>query len=265
MKKIIIFIGIVLLVLPKVDAQEKIEVPLSQPGKSFSVDLGLIEGSIKVVKYSAQNLIIETSSGKKATPQMKDGMRKISGGGAFDISVEENANKIKINTGLPTSNMFVTLHVPAYGGSYNLKTINNGNIHIEGVSGEFELSNVNGLIVLNNVSGSAVASTINGDIKASFDKVTPNTPMAFSTLNGKVDLSFPAALKVNIKARTDQGDIFSDFEISALKSSQKVVRKSEKGYTKIEANEWVTGSINGGGPEIMVKTFHGDIYIRKGK
>lgn len=264
MKKSIFIIALFFVALIEINAQEKIEVKLSQPGKPYSVDLGLIEGSIKVVKHSAQSLVIETSSGKKSSPAVKDGMRKISGGGAYEISVEENGNKIKINTGLPVNNMFVTLYVPT-GGSFNLKTINNGNIHVDGVAGEFELSNINGQIVLNNVSGSAVASTINGDIKANFDKVTPNTPMAFSTLNGKIDLNFPSTVKMNIKARTDQGDIYSDFEISALKSSPKVVRKTEKGFTKIEATEWVTGTINGGGAETMLKTFHGDIYIRKGK
>jgi hypothetical protein len=264
MKKSIYIIALFFVALIRVNAQEKIEVALSQPGKAYSVELGLIQGSIKVVKHSAQNLIIETTSGKKASPATKDGMRKISGGGAYEITVEENANKIKINTGLPTNNMSVTLSVPA-GGSFNLKTINNGNIQVDGVAGEFELSNINGQIILNNISGSVVASTINGDIKATFDKVTPNTPMAFSTLNGKIDLNFPSTVKMNIKARTDQGDIFSDFEIGSLKSSPKVVRKNENGYTKIEASEWVTGTINGGGAETMLKSFHGDIYIRKGK
>lgn len=264
MKKNIVIIALFFIALIRVNAQEKIEVALSQPGKPYSVELSLVHGSIKVLKHSGKDVIIETVSSKKTTPATKDGMRKISTGGTFELSVEENANKIKIDPGIPLSNMAITLHVPQ-NGTFNLKTVNNGFIQIDNVAGEFELSNVNGKVTLNNVSGSAVVSTVNGDIKASFDKVTPNAPMAFSTLNGKIDLSLPATTKINIKARTDRGDIYSDFEVGALKTSPSVVRKNENGFTKIEASEWVTGSINGGGAETMLKTIHGDIYIRKGK
>lgn len=263
MKKNILIIALFFVALIRVNAQEKIEVTLSQPGKPYSVELGLIHGSIKVLKNTGSDLIIETSGGKRpTTPTNKNGMRKISSGGGYEISVEENANKIKIEPGLSTNNVTVTLYVPQ-NGTFNLKTINDGHIQIDNVTGEFELANINGRITLNNISGSAVASTINGDITASFSKVTPNTPMAFSTLNGKIDLTLPPTLKINVKARTDQGDIFSDFEIGVLKTSSKVVRKNENGFTKIEASEWVTGTINGGGAETMLKTFNGNIYIRK--
>lgn len=263
MKKNIFLIALFFATLIKVSAQEKIEVALSQPGKPYSVELSLVHGSIKVLKHSGKDVIIETTSSKKTTAAAtKDGMRKISSGGTFELSVEENGNKVKIDPGIPLSNMAITLHVPQ-NGTFNLKTVNNGFILVENVAGEFELSNVNGRVTLNNVSGSAVVSTVNGEIKASFDKVTPNAPMAFSTLNGKIDLSLPATVKINIKARTDRGDIYSDFEVGALKTSPSVVRKNENGFTKIEASEWVTGSINGGGAETMLKTIHGDIYIRK--
>ncbi len=242
---------------------EKIEVTLSQPGKPYTVDLGLVHGSIKVVKGSGSDLVIEATGAKRhSAAATKDGMRRISSGGGFELSVEEKANKVKINPGLPLNTVFITLYVPA-NGTFNLQTVNSGNIHVDNVEGKFELSNVNGKIILNNVAGSAVVSTVNGDVSASFVKVAPNTPMAFSTLNGKIDVSLPSSVKVNVKARTDRGDIFSDFEIGVLKASSNVVRKNEGGFTKIEAAEWVTGSINGGGAEMMMKTFNGNIYIRK--
>ena len=41
--------------------------------------------------------------------------------------------------------------------------------------------------------------------------------------------------------------------------------KSGKGKYRISFDRFLTGSINGGGPEITFNTFNGDIYIRKGK
>lgn len=266
MKNTILIVVLFLASVVTLHAQgEKIEVDLTQPGKPYSLELSLIHGSIKVLKHSGNNIIIEaTNAGKKTSSTTKDGMRKISSGGSFEFTVEENANKIKVRSGLLLNSIAVTLHVPA-NGTFNLKTINDGNILVENVDGVFELTNVNGKITLNNVSGSAVANTINGDIKASFIKANSNTPMAFSTLNGNIDLSFPATYKTNIKAKTDQGDIYSDFEVAALKTSANVSKKTSNGYTKIESSEWVSGAINGGGAETMLKTFHGDIFIRKSK
>lgn len=254
-------------VLTRGQAQnEKITVELSQPGKPYTVELSLVHGSIHVVKNAGKELIIEAGSGNKAASASapKDGMRKISSGGGYDISVKEVSNKVQISAGLPVNTLNITLHVPD-NGSFKLVTISNGDIKVDDVAGEFELSNVNGGIILNKVSGSAVANTTNGGITAAFTRVTPDTPMAFSTLNGKIDLSFPASFKANIRAKTDQGDVYSDFDIGFLKDEPKVVRTSEKGFSKIEATRWVTGTLNGGGPEVMMKTVNGSIFIRKAK
>lgn len=268
MKTRIIFALLFGAVLTRGQAQnEKITVELSQPGKPYTVELSLVHGSIHVVKNAGRELIIEAGSGSNRTAPAsasKDGMRKISSGGGYDISVKEVSNKVTISAGLPINSLNITLHVPD-NGSFKLRTVNNGDLRIDNVSGEFELSNVNGGIILNKVSGSAIANTTNGAITAAFSQVSPDTPMAFSTLNGKIDLSFPASFKANIRAKTDQGDVYSDFEIGFLKDEPKVVRTSEKGFSKIEATRWVTGTLNGGGPEVMMKTVNGSIYIRKAR
>lgn len=244
---------------------EKIVVELSQPGKPYTVELSLVQGTIHVVKNSGKELIIEAGSRKTpATAAQKEGMRKISSGSGLEVAVKEAGNKVQIDPGMPMNVTNITLHVPD-NGSFKLGTINAGDIKIDNIKGEFEVSNINGRIFLNNVSGSAVANTTNGEIIATFTEITPNTPMAFSTLNGKIDVSFPPSFKANIKAKSDQGDIYSDFEIGFLKDEPKVVRTSEKGFSKIEATRWVTGTLNGGGPEVMMKTLLGNIFIRKAK
>ncbi|WP_367915479.1 DUF4097 domain-containing protein [Leadbetterella sp. DM7] len=266
MKTRIIFALLLGAALTRVQAQnEKIVVELSQPGKPYTVDLSLVHGSIHVVKSAGKELVVEaTPATGKTAPVQKDGMRKISSGNNFDLTVKEAGNKVQVVPGIPIHTVNITLQVPD-NGSFRLRTVSNGDIKVENVSGEFELSNVNGGITLQNISGSAVANTTNGGITATFNRVSPDTPMAFSTLNGKIDLSFPASFKGNIRAKTDQGDVYSDFEIGFLKEDPKVVRTGEKGFSKIETTRWVTGTLNGGGPEVMMKTVNGSIYIRKAK
>lgn len=266
MKTKITLVLLFLAAFSRLQAQnEKIVVELSQPGKPYTVELSLVQGTIHVVKNSGKELIIEAGSRKApATAAQKEGMRKISSGSGLEVTVKEAGNKVQIDPGMPMNVTNITLHVPD-NGSFKLSTINAGDIKIDNIKGEFEVSNINGRIFLNNVSGSAVANTTNGEIIATFTEITPNTPMAFSTLNGKIDVSFPPSFKANIKAKSDQGDIYSDFEIGFLKDEPKVVRTSEKGFSKIEATRWVTGTLNGGGPEVMMKTLLGNIFIRKAK
>ena len=86
--------------------------------------------------------------------------------------------------------------------------------------------------------------------------------MSYHTYNGDVDVSFPAAAKGSFKMKTEQGDIYTDFD---MKISSTGPRKTEgnSGQYKIVIDEWKKGDINGGGAEITMKTNNGDVYIRK--
>jgi DUF4097 and DUF4098 domain-containing protein YvlB len=149
--------------------------------------------------------------------------------------------------------------------SLKISTINNGDITIDNVNGELEINNVNGNIELTNIGGSAVAHTINGDLKATFRDVSANTPMAFSTLNGRIDVTLPASAKANMKLKSDRGDIFSDFDIAIDKNQPKATRSAQSGMYRVSVDDWVYGKINNGGPEVMMKSMQGSIYVRKGK
>lgn len=72
--------------------------------------------------------------------------------------------------------------------------------------------------------------------------------MAFSTLNGKVDVTFPADVKANVKLKSDQGEIYSDFDVEVDKTMPKVKRTNEKGMVKLNIEDWVQGKLNCGRP-----------------
>jgi hypothetical protein len=47
------------------------------------------------------------------------------------------------------------------------------------------------------------------------------------------------------------------------KSQPKVNKTTDKGLYKINIDDWVYGKTNGGGPQIMMKSMMGNIYVRK--
>ena len=95
--------------------------------------------------------------------------------------------------------------------------------------------------------------------------INPQAAMAFSTLNGKVDVTFPAGLKAKVKLKAEQGDIFSDFDVAIEKGQTAAEKAGSDHMYKIAIEDWVYGSINGGGPEVMMKTTNGNVYVRKAK
>ena len=145
--------------------------------------------------------------------------------------------------------------------------MNNGDISVTGVEGDLDVDDVNGDVTLKNVSGNAVAHALNGKLLVNFERINPQKAMAFSSLNGDVDVTFPPDLKANVSMASDRGDVFSDFDIQ-LESRAPVqtatTGQRQSGRFKVNIDKNVRGKINGGGQEIQFKNFNGNIYIRRG-
>jgi Putative adhesin len=263
----IFVISALILITPSImHAQDPNEfvVPLSDPAKRGKVKARINYGSITVkgtgrkdvlVKYTAEQ---DEEEKRDAT---KDGLRRI-GGGGMDLEVTENGNVVKVSSDSWNNKLNLEIEVPS-GMDLEVKTYNDGDLIVTNIQGEVELTNYNGEITALNISGSVVATTYNGGIKITFDKIMEGTPMSYSTFNGDIDITFPSTLKATMKMKTEQGDIYAGFDVD-FKSSGPVQKKDTKsGVYKVVIDEWKRGDINGGGPEITLKNYNGDIYIRK--
>jgi hypothetical protein len=248
--------------------KEQLVVPLSEPGKPYKVTVHVLNGSIKVVGYEGKDIVIDvfgdSSHKHREDGETSGGMHRIGGGSGLEISAQENDNTVTVNGGLSKLSG-ITLKVPSNLASIKLNAVNDGNITVSNVSGELEINNVNGSITVKDVSGSVVANTVNGPVVVTFKSVDAKAPMAFSTLNGNVDVTFPADFKSNVKLKTDQGGVFTDYEIAVDKSQPQVKKTEENHMYRLNVDSWIYGKINGGGPEMMMKTMTGSIYIRKAK
>jgi hypothetical protein len=193
------------------------------------------------------------------------GMKKVSGLAATGLEVEEEGNEVTISTQSWRHATDLVIQVPV-ASSLEIGSTNDGEVVIENVSGEIEVNNSFGPVVLRNVSGTAVIHAVNGDIEASLSRIGEK-PMSFSTMNGDVDVTLPADAKASLKMKTQTGEVYSDFDVVLTRAPQKVEdsEKTERGRYRISFESAIYGNINGGGPEITLNTFSGDIYVRKKK
>ena len=276
-------LGLVLIASSVTRAQSnQFTVPLSDPGKRGKLKAHLNVGSITVTGTARKDILIkyvseedqeqiegrEGSSDNKnrnnndgKQPDSRAGLRRI-GGGGLDLEVTENNNNVTVQSGSWNHQVNLEIEVPS-GMDLELHTYNDGDLMVSNIQGEVALANYNGEITALNISGSVVASTYNGEIKATFDKVAEGTPMSFSTFNGDIDLTFPSTLKATLKMKTEQGEIFTGFDVNITSKGPVQKKDAQAGVYKVVIDDWKTGQINGGGPEITMKNYHGDIVIRK--
>ena len=143
--------------------------------------------------------------------------------------------------------------------SVRLKTVNDGEIRVEGVRGTFEVRNVNGGIALDGLASAGSAKTVNGPLTARFVR-SPGEACEFSTVNGEIDVTFPPDFGADLHVETLNGDVFTEFayELGALRSTS-----SESRNRQMRKLSRVV-RLNGGGPDLRFHTVNGDVEIRKG-
>lgn len=272
-----LWLGLTATAFSQAPTPNRITVPLSDPSRSATVKVSLLTGSISVNGYAGKVIIADTKyrdGNEPRRPQPEDtaGLKRIATTG---LAVEEDNNVVSISTGSFMNPCDIFLKVP-FRTTLMLKTVNDGTIVVEQVQGEIEVSNINGPVMLNKISGNVVAHALNGNVKVTLVDIEPDKPMSFSSLNGNIDVSFPENLKANFSMRTDNGEIYSGFDIKfnqAESKDQELEFTKRQGQTlgllsrgggfKIKMNKNIRGTVNGGGPEIQFKTFNGNIYIRK--
>ena len=153
----------------------------------------------------------------------------------------------------------IELRVPR-GATLEISTVNDGDVTVEDVNGEFDLKNVNGAVRLVRAGGGGSIHTVNGDVDASFAR-SPSEATSFHTVNGEVDVTFPANLSAELAFHTLQGDVFTDFDVESLSAPPDVQRN--RGRYVMNTNRNSAFRVGTGGERHTFNTLNGDILVRK--
>lgn len=227
-----------------------------RPGTTFDIDN--VNGSIKVSGWDQPRVRIHAVKRVKSrdTGAAQQAMK------ALRIEVRQTDRSLRVDTVYPKKND-LGLFDALFGGGSNVnssvqyeisvpRSTNlsvdtvNGAIRIRDVSGELDLDTTNGKINVANCSGSVEASTTNGGIDVELVSVSRGRDMEFSTTNGRISLTVPSTLAADINAATTNGSVRSDLPLTATRVSRTSIR----------------GTLNGGGPEIRLRTTNGGIDIK---
>ncbi|HEX3558390.1 MAG TPA: DUF4097 family beta strand repeat-containing protein [Pyrinomonadaceae bacterium] len=138
-----------------------------------------------------------------------------------------------------------TVRVPA-GVRFTGRTVN-GKVEADNMSADVEATTVNGNVNVSTV-GLARAKTVNGSITAVMGRADWSDELEFKTVNGSIELSFPASLSAEVEAKTLNGQISTDFPLTVQGTF---------------GRRHLSGTIGGGGRELRLETVNGSVQIRR--
>jgi DUF4097 and DUF4098 domain-containing protein YvlB len=251
---------------------------LSDPARPAVLEVSLLSGGITVTGWDGKEVVVQVDAGGSDSEDEMDvevesdpddrsrGLRRIPNLAA-GLEIEEGDNVVTVSSH-NHRNMDLAIQVPR-ATTIRLSTINDGDIVVRDVSGEIIATNTNGDILLHKVSGAAVIDALNGEIDAELLRIDPKKSYSFSSLNGDIDLTLPADARVELRIKTDNGEIYTDFDLQLGAKTSEVEPEEDKASRKKKRRYGfetsMVGTLNGGGSLLRLQTFNGSIYIRKAK
>jgi len=142
-----------------------------------------------------------------------------------------------------------------------LHAVNEGDIKVDGISGDYDIENVNGPIEVLEAAGSGRIYSVNGKVRVVFRR-NPPAASTFGSLNGAVDLYFQPDLAADLRMKTFNGKFYTDFDLTAL-APRSVTPERRDGKLLYRVDRYTGARAGRGGPEIRLDGFNGVIRILK--
>lgn len=202
------------------DSGSTARVKFSDPAKPGTLKLALPWAEARITATDGDEVVVTSSLDQKGRAEVDDeGFRRLDEDVTFELIEKDNVAIIAVagDNVWATHGAEFEIRVPR---STNLviRTEIGGDIDVDGVEGDLDISCMNGEVTLRDVVSSAVVNSMNGEISASF-KRAPIKPVSLSSMNGEIDVRLPGDTKANLRMRTHNGSIRTNFAKGALETT----------------------------------------------
>jgi hypothetical protein len=199
-------------------------VKFTDQGIPGTLKLSIPWAELHITGTDGNEVIVSSSLDQKGRAEVDDeGFRRLDEDVTFELTEKNNVAVVTVagdNAWASHGAEFV-IKVPR-NTNLVLRTSLGGEILVDGVEGDLDINSMNGEVTLRDIASSAVVNTLNGEISASF-KRAPVKPVSLSTLNGEIDVRLPADTQANLRMRTHNGSIRTNFPDKALQTKTEKV------------------------------------------
>lgn len=195
-------------------------VKLSSPGKPATLRIDMPWADIHITGTDGDAVTIESALNQKGGKDTRDdGLRRLDDEVSFELHEKDNVVSLTLageNPWAGGTDADFKISIPRRM-ALDIKTETGGDLEVKDVAGDIEINNMDGEVKLEGISGSAVVNTMNGEVHAVYAQA-PQKLVSITSMNGEIDLRVPADTKANVRLRTHNGSILTDFDEAALKT-----------------------------------------------
>lgn len=198
-------------------------IKFSDPSKPGTLKVTLTNGDIHISGTDTPEVTVKTDLKPEAPEQRPDGLRVLTSSSSYSLTEKNNVVTLTYGSdSWPGGGGDFNITVPR-GTNVTIASSFGGDIVIGGVTGDLEIKSLNGEVRLDDITGGALVETMNGEIHANV-RAMNNKPLSFTSMNGEVTLRLLDTLKANVRLRTHNGSILTDFDAKVLVTKTESVR-----------------------------------------
>ncbi|HEY6640562.1 DUF4097 family beta strand repeat-containing protein [Povalibacter sp.] len=219
--------------------------------KRYDVTLETSGGGIRLAQLQGEALG-KTSGGNVSVAQVEGPVRMTTSGGSIDVSDVTGDTDIHTSGGgISVRGLRGSLLARTSGGSIQLETIE-GTTTAETSGGGVTALNIRGGVDLRSSGGGVKAEGIDGGIRVSssggdirVELIGANRGINVSTTGGGIEMRVSRVIAGRLDAATSGGSVSSELPVTTTEARERRL----------------SGTINGGGPEIRARTSGGSIRL----
>ncbi len=194
-------------------------VKLSAPTKPATLRVDVPWADIHILGVDGDTVTVASTIAQKGGKETRsDGLRRLDDEVSFELTEHDNLVSLRIAGENPWANHDAEFKISVPRAmALDVKTETGGDLVVKNVEGDIEINNMNGEVLLDGIAGSTVVNTMNGEVRAIYARA-PQKLVSITSMNGEVDLRVPADTKANVRLRTHNGSILTDFDENVLKT-----------------------------------------------
>jgi hypothetical protein len=213
-------------------------------------------GAIDIETHAKETVLVEVEISGKNEDDMSVHFKKsgdnVSIKGEFERSGFGFGNNIRVTYKVTLPEKY-NVDLDTSGGSIEIENLtgkvdahtSGGSISLEDMKGDVDIKTSGGSLDLDNIIGKINAHTSGGSIKLKLP-TNPTKDSKVKTSGGSITAYLAKDVAVNLSAKTSGGRVTSEFDVNGTTKKRSIV-----------------GTINGGGPELLLKTSGGSVRIKE--
>lgn len=197
------------------------QVRFQDPSKPGILRISVSAGKLSIHPSTEAGLVTVNSGSAqpKTSPRAReDGLRVLGDtDAAYSLTAEGNTADLSYGQDTFDKTCNFDVSVPA-NTQLQIQNTWGGEIVIQSITGDISLQGMNCGVSLEKVSGGANIEVMNGKVSASYTSLPADKSISISAMNGSVSMRVPETAKANVRFRTHNGAILTDFSEDILKT-----------------------------------------------